>query len=42
MIEGNLDTTNALLAIMAAVSVLQALVLVAAAIARAPGRRCDV
>jgi len=32
MIDGNLDTTNALLAVMAAVSVLQALVLVAAAV----------
>lgn len=32
MIEGNLDTTNLLLGIMAAVSVLQALLLVAAAI----------
>lgn len=32
MIEGNLNTTNVLLAIMAAVSVLQALVLIAAGI----------
>ena len=32
MIEGNLDTTNTLLAVMAAVTVLQALVLLAAAI----------
>jgi pyruvate-formate lyase-activating enzyme len=32
MVEGNLDTTNLLLGIMAAVSVLQALVLIAAAI----------
>ena len=32
MIEGNLDTTNLLLGIMAAVSVLQALVLIGAAI----------
>jgi len=32
MIDGNLNTTNALLAVMAAVSVLQALVLLAAAV----------
>lgn len=32
MVDGNLDTTNTLLAVMAAVSVLQALVLLAAAI----------
>lgn len=32
MVDGNLNTTNALLAVMAAVSVLQALVLMAAAI----------
>lgn len=32
MIDGNLDTTNALLAVMAAVSVLQALVLLTAAV----------
>jgi len=32
MIEGNLDTTNALLAVLAAVSVLQALVLLAAGV----------
>ena len=32
MIEGNLNTTNTLLAVMAAVSVLQALVLLAAAV----------